>query len=261
MALEQVFLTNLFTIAMAVSILWAVSLLRRDAGIVDIFWGAGFVLVAWLSYSFGGRLSPRTLVLVLLVSVWGLRLSSYLAWRNWGKPEDYRYAAMREHHGKHFPRVSLLTVFWLQGALMWIISLPIQVGIVHVQEWNLVATVGVILCVVGIFFETIGDYQLARFKAISDNNGRVMNRGLWRYTRHPNYFGDFLVWWGFYLLAAEPGSWWWTIIGPLLMSVLLIRVSGVRLLEDSLRRRVTGYTEYVRDTSAFFPMPPKRSSR
>jgi steroid 5-alpha reductase family enzyme len=110
----------------------------------------------------------------------------------------------------------------------------------------------------GIFFEAVGDYQLARFKVDSVNRGRVMNRGLWRYTRHPNYFGDFLVWWGLYLVAAESGSWWWTIVGPLLMSFLLIRVSGVRLLESSLRSRVDGYDQYVRDTSAFFPSPPKQ---
>jgi steroid 5-alpha reductase family enzyme len=260
MAVEQVLLTNLLSIASAVTVLWAVSLLRRDVSIVDIFWGAGFVLIAWLSLSNSGASSPRTLLLVVLVSAWGLRLSSYLAWRNWGKPEDYRYAAMRDNHGKRFSLVSLLTVFFLQGALMWIISLPVQVGIIRVQERNFVATVGVVLYVVGIFFEAVGDYQLARFKANPANSGCVMNQGLWRFTRHPNYFGDFLVWWGFYLLAAEPGSWWWTIIGPLLMSVLLIRVSGVRLLEDSLRSRVMGYKEYVRDTSAFFPMPPKRSS-
>jgi steroid 5-alpha reductase family enzyme len=258
MTLEQVFLANLLAIAMAVTALWGVSLLRRDASIIDIFWGLGFVLVAWNSLNISGVSSPRTLLLVLLISVWGLRLSSYLAWRNLGKPEDYRYAAMREHHGKRFPLVSLLTVFVLQGALMWIISLPFQVGIVRIQEWNVLATVGVVLYAVGVFFEAVGDYQLARFKANPGNKGRVMDKGLWRYTRHPNYFGDFLVWWGFYLLAAEPRSWWWTIIGPLLMSWLLIRVSGVRLLETSLRSRVTGYAAYVGSTSAFFPLPPKQ---
>jgi steroid 5-alpha reductase family enzyme len=208
MTLEQVFLANLLAIAMAVTALWGVSLLRRDASIIDSFWGLGFVLVAWNSLNISGVSSPRTLLLVLLISVWGLRLSSYLAWRNLGKPEDYRYAAMREHHGKRFPLVSLLTVFVLQGALMWIISLPFQVGIVRIQEWNVLATVGVVLYAVGVFFEAVGDYQLARFKANPGNKGRVMDKGLWRYTRHPNYFGDFLVWWGFYLLAAEPRSWW-----------------------------------------------------
>lgn len=259
MAVEYVLFTNLVAIASVLLVLWGVSLLRRDASIVDIFWGLGFVLIAWLSL-WNGSPSPRTLLLTLLVSIWGLRLAGYLAWRNWGRPEDYRYVAMRERHGKYFPIVSLFTVFGLQGALMWIISLPLQVGIARAQDWHAAVAVGVILWSAGLFFEAVGDYQLARFKADPENRGRVMGQGLWRYTRHPNYFGDFLVWWGFYFIAAESGSWWWTIIGPLLMSFLLIRVSGVRLLESSLRSRVAGYEEYVRDTSAFFPLPPKRNT-
>ena len=188
----------------------------------------------------------------------GGALSGYLAWRNWGKPEDHRYAAMREKHGDRFPWVSLVTVFGLQGALVWIISLPIQVGVALGEAWQWWTWLGAALWLVGLLFESIGDYQLARFKSDPTNKGRVMNRGLWRYTRHPNYFGDFLVWWGFYLAAAQPGSWWWTLIGPVLMSFLLLRVSGVRLLESSLKSRVEGYEEYTRTTSAFFPLPPRR---
>jgi len=258
MSAELILLINAFALALMVSILWGVSLFRRDASIVDIFWGLGFVLLAWLSFGLGSSPSPRALLLTVLVSIWGVRLSSYLTWRIWGKPEDYRYAAMRERHGRRFPLVSLLTVFGLQGTLMWIVSLPIQVGIVKTGATQLSMAIGAVLYLVGILFESLGDYQLARFKANPANRGRLMNQGLWRYTRHPNYFGDFLGWWGLYLLAVEPGSWWWTIVGPLLMSVLLIRVSGVRLLEDSLRSRVTGYAEYIRDTSAFLPLPPKQ---
>lgn len=260
MALEYILLTNLAAIVASLLALWCLSLLLRNASIVDIFWGCGFAVVAWMSLWTSGELLPQQLVLTLMVSVWGLRLAGYLAWRNIGKPEDYRYAAMREHHGKRFPVVSLFTVFGLQGLLMWIISLPIQVGISQDQDWHPARAIGLLLWIAGLFFETVGDFQLARFEADPRNQGRVMNRGLWRYTRHPNYFGDFLVWWGFYFVAAESGSWWWTIIGPLLMSFLLIRVSGVRLLESSLRSRVAGYEDYVRDTSAFFPLPPKQSS-
>jgi steroid 5-alpha reductase family enzyme len=260
MAMEQLLLTNLGAIAAAITLLWLISLIKRDASVVDIFWGSGFVLVAWLTFAMHGVASARSLVLLALVSVWGLRLSSYLAWRNWGKPEDYRYRAMRERHGTWFPLVSLATVFVLQALLMWVISLPIQVGIAGAKGWHLAATVGVLLWLFGFLFESVGDFQLARFKSNPANRGRVMNRGLWRYTRHPNYFGDFLVWWGFYCLALESGSWWWTITSPLLMSFLLIRVSGVRLLESSLRRRVTGYEQYVRSTSAFVPLPPKREN-
>lgn len=144
---------------------------------------------------------------------------------------------------------------------MWIISLPIQVGVTRPGAWHAGVAGGVVLWAAGLFFEAVGDWQLACFKADPANRDQVMNRGLWRYTRHPNYFGDFLVWWGFYLVAVEPASWWWTIIGPLLMSFLLIRVSGVRLLESSLRSRLSGYEAYLRDTSAFFPLPPKRGRR
>lgn len=257
MPLQQILLLNLAAITLVCVVLWLMSLIRRDASIVDIFWGIGFVVVAWLTFASSRVAAPKAILLTLMVSVWGLRLAGYLAWRNLGKEEDYRYAAMRERHGNRFPIVSLITVFGLQGLLMWIISLPIQVGIQNADEWNAIATVGLLLWLIGWLFETIGDYQLARFKAQPSNKGRVMNRGLWRYTRHPNYFGDFLVWWGFYLVAAKSDSFWWTIIGPLIMSFLLIRISGVRLLENSLRDRVTGYKDYVRNTSPFFPLPPK----
>lgn len=260
MNLPSVLLVNLAAIGLMCLLLWGVGLLKRDVSIVDIFWGAGFAIVAWVALGASGNRSLRAWLLVLLTTLWGLRLASYLAWRNWGKPEDYRYAAMRRRHGGRFALVSLFTVFGLQGLLMWVISLPIQVGVAEAHRWHVVRAAGVLLWLVGLLFEAVGDWQLARFKAQAANRGRVMKEGLWRYTRHPNYFGDFLVWWGLYLLAAQAGSWWWTIIGPILMSVLLIRVSGVRLLENSLRRRVAGYEEYVRSTSAFFPCPPKQSS-
>jgi steroid 5-alpha reductase family enzyme len=267
MGLEFVLFANLATILILLLILWCVSLSISNASIVDVFWGAGFVVVAWVSLVCGGQLVSRSLVLTSAVTLWGLRLAGYLGWRNIGKPEDYRYAAMRDRHGKRFPVVSLFTVFGLQGLLMWLIALPIQVGISQPLVlgtgqpqwfWSISMALGVTLWLTGLFFEGAGDYQLARFKADPANHGQVMNRGLWRYTRHPNYFGDFLVWWGFYLLAVTPSTWWWTIIGPLMMSFLLIRVSGVRLLENSLRRRVPGYEEYVLNTSSFFPLPPRR---
>lgn len=257
MSTESVLLSNLAAITLLMLVLWVISLLRRDASIVDIFWGIGFFVFALLSLYQAGQPTARSLLLTALVGVWGLRLSAYLAWRNHGKPEDYRYAAMRQKHGRRFPLVSLCTVFGLQGLLMWVISLPIQVGIAAAQDWHWSVVIGIALWLIGLTFEAVGDYQLARFKAEPANAGQVMNQGLWRYTRHPNYFGDFLVWWGFYFVALEPNSWWWTMIGPLLMSFLLIRVSGVRLLEESLRSRVAGYEEYVRKTSAFFPSPPK----
>ncbi len=258
MPLGQILAFNLAAIAVLCFLLWIVSLIRGDASIVDIFWGVGFVILAWITYANSQTSGTRSLIIAVMVSIWGLRLAGYLAWRNLGKEEDYRYAAMREKHGKRFALVSLVTVFGLQGLLMWIISLPLQVGISSAGDWHGLGTIGVVLWLGGWLFETIGDYQLARFKAQPSNKGRVMNTGLWRYTRHPNYFGDFLVWWGFYFVSLTPDSFWWTIVGPIIMSFLLIRVSGVRLLESSLRTRVDGYEDYVRTTSSFVPLPPKK---
>lgn len=240
----------------ATTALWALSLALRDSSIVDIFWGSGFVLVAWLVFAVAAGGGGRPLLIAALVSVWGLRLTAYLARRNLGKGEDRRYTEMRERHGARWPLRSLFIVFWLQGALVWIVSLPVQVGIA--QGGGLVALdwLGVALWALGLCFEAVGDLQLSRFKADPANRGRVMDRGLWRYTRHPNYFGDFCVWWGIYLVALAAGAWW-TVVGPLLMSWLLIRFSGVPILERSLHERRPGYAEYAARTSAFLPRRPQ----
>jgi steroid 5-alpha reductase family enzyme len=238
---------------------WVLSLALRDASIVDIVWGLGFVLVAWVSFAVADGSGARRALVVVLTTVWGLRLAAYLAWRNLGKGEDYRYQAMRRRHGARFPLVSLLTVFGLQGAAMWVVSLPVQAAQVPDSPAGLVALdyVGIALWGLGMFFETVGDLQLARFKADPANAGRVMDRGLWRYTRHPNYFGDFCVWWGLFAVALATGDAWWALAGPLMMSVLLLRVSGVTLLERHLSRQRPGYDNYARRTSAFFPRPPR----
>lgn len=258
MAIDSVLILNLAMLLCATLLWWGVSLALRDVSIVDIFWGLGFVLVVWVSLGVSGSVSPPAFLLATLVSLWGIRLAGYLAWRNWGEPEDRRYAAMREKHGKRFPLVSLFTVFGLQGMLIWFISLPLQAGIVFGDSLHWAMAIGIALWLVGLFFESVGDYQLARFKSDSRNQGQVMNHGLWRYTRHPNYFGDFLVWWGLFVVAIASGAWWFTVICPLLMSVLLLRISGVTLLENSLKSRVNGYEEYVRRTSPFIPLPPKQ---
>lgn len=255
-----ILLTNAGVIAVLMAALWGFSLVLRDASIVDPFWGLGFAVVAWTSAVAAGSLDTEGAVLVALTTVWGLRLAAYLSWRNLGKGEDFRYRAMRKRWGERFPFVSLGTVFLLQGALMWVVSLPVQLGQDpgpgEKLEW--LAGAGIAAWVVGLFFESVGDVQLARFKTDAANEGRVLDTGLWRYTRHPNYFGDFCVWWGLFLVALALGAPWWTAAGPLLMSVLLMRVSGVTLLERSLSRRKPGYEDYVRRTSAFFPRPPQR---
>jgi steroid 5-alpha reductase family enzyme len=165
---------------------------------------------------------------------------------------------MRERHGRRFPLVSLVTVFGLQGLLMWAVSLPVQAGQLGTAPIGWLDAVGVAIWGVGLFFETVGDFQLARFKADPANRGKVMDGGLWRYTRHPNYFGDFMVWWGIYLVAVAGGAWW-TVVGPLVMTALLVRYSGAGLLEKTITRRRPEYAEYIRRTSGFFPLPPRRA--
>ncbi|HEV7280296.1 MAG TPA: DUF1295 domain-containing protein [Pirellulaceae bacterium] len=239
---------------------WLVSLLRRDAGVADVFWGAGFVLVAGAACAFDGACDARDLLLAAFASIWGLRLAAHILWRNGGEAEDRRYRAMRAHHGERFWWVSLFTVFLLQAGLLWFVALPLQVAILLDDSRPLfwLDGVGAGVWAVGLFFEAVGDWQLAAFKSRQENDGRVMDRGLWRYTRHPNYFGDFCVWWGLYLIAAAGGAWW-TIASPIVMSFLLLRVSGVTLLESDISERRPQYRDYQTRTNAFFPGPSRRN--
>jgi steroid 5-alpha reductase family enzyme len=194
-----------------------------------------------------------------LAGLWALRLAGYLLWRNAGHGEDPRYGAMRRHWGKRFPWISLATVFGLQGLLQWVVSLPLQVGVAApgVAPLGALDVLGLALFAAGLGFETIGDLQLARFKADPANAGRVMDRGLWRYTRHPNYFGDALAHWGLFAIALATPLGWLTALSPVVMTFLLLRVSGVALLERSIGRRRPEYAEYRRRTSAFVPRPPR----
>ncbi|WP_254127027.1 DUF1295 domain-containing protein [Aquihabitans sp. G128] len=238
---------------------WVVSLLVHDASIVDIIWGAAFVVVTAAVAALADGVGARRVLLLVMVAVWGLRLSGYLARRNLGHGEDYRYQAMRKRYGERFGLISLVVVFGLQGVLVWVVSLPVQLAVSADRPAGLgpLAALGVLLWLVGLFFEAVGDAQLARFKADPANQGQVMDQGLWRLTRHPNYFGDFCVWWGIFLVAAETGPGRFGVIGPLVMSFLLLRVSGVAMLEKTIGKRRPGYAEYVARTSAFFPRPPK----
>jgi steroid 5-alpha reductase family enzyme len=239
---------------------WGISVRLRDASIVDIIWGFGFVVIAWVARATADGVGARQWLLVVCTTIWGLRLSAYLYWRNHGKGEDFRYKAMRKKHGDKFAMISLRTVYLTQGLLMLLVSLPVQFGQMADRPTRLgpLAWIGVALWAVGLAFETIGDLQLARFKAQPDSAGKVMDRGLWSWTRHPNYFGDFCVWWGLFVIAAETRLGLASFVGPLIMSVLLIRVSGVPMLEKTIGRRRPGYAEYVERTSGFFPRPPRR---
>ncbi|MCJ7453474.1 MAG: DUF1295 domain-containing protein [Steroidobacteraceae bacterium] len=241
-------------IAGAMLVLWMLSLALEDSSIVDIFWGPGFVLVAWVVALQAGW-SERGALATGLVTVWGLRLAVHLAVRNIGKGEDPRYQAMRRARGPAWWWKSLFIVFAFQGVLIWVVSLPLQQAILRGGPLGILDALATAVFVAGLYFETVGDWQLVRFKAQPANRGRVMDQGLWRYTRHPNYFGDFLVWWGLYGLALAAGAWW-TVVGPLVMSFLLMRVSGVTLLEQGMKSR-PGYEDYVRRTGTFFPRPPR----
>lgn len=250
---------TLVAVVTALTIVWVISLLKRDAGIIDPCWGAGFGIVVWTAWAFNRPVSERSCLLLVLTTLWALRLSLFLLWRNLGHPEDYRYAQMRARHGVRFWWVSLLTVFLLQAVILWFVSLPLQFAIVrnHDTPFSSIDLVGVLIWATGLFFEAAGDWQLMQFRRRPENAGLVMDRGLWRYTRHPNYFGDFCVWWGLYLIAAGGGAAW-TIGSPLLMSYLLLRVSGVRLLESTIGDRRPDYARYKACTSAFFPAPRRQ---
>lgn len=231
--------------------LWALSLRLRDSSLIDLFWGPAFSVLYWP----GAALHPRAVLVGALVSLWGVRLGAYLAWRNLGHGEDKRYAAMRAKAGAAWWWRSLFVVFGLQGALVWLVSLPIRaVATAADTPWGWPDAVGAALVLAGVAFESIGDWQLARFKADPANKGKVMDRGLWRTTRHPNYFGDFLTWWGFGIFGLATGAWW-TVAGPLVMTVLLVKVSGKDLLEKGMAGR-PGYAEYAQRTSGFLPWFP-----
>jgi steroid 5-alpha reductase family enzyme len=189
--------------------------------------------------------------------LWGARLSGYIAWRNAGEGEDHRYQAIRARNEPHFRWKSLYLVFGLQGVLAWIVSAPLLAAIASPAPYRWLDAAGVALFVLGFLFEAIADLQLTRFRADPANRGRVLDRGLWRYTRHPNYFGEFCIWWGFYLMALAAGGAW-TIVSPALMTILLLRVSGVALLEKDIGERRPAYRDYVAHTSAFFPWLPRR---
>lgn len=247
------------TIAIIMVSTWLLSVVIKNASIVDIVWGAGFAITSWvLAIAVDGN-SGRQILLAIMVGAWGMRLALYLAKRNIGHGEDWRYKAMRKKAGKKFPFSSLITVFGLQGVLMWIVSLPVQFGSGDDSPGiGPIAVIGVMVWLVGLSFEAIGDMQLARFKKNPENSGKVLDTGLWSLTRHPNYFGDALLWWGIGIVGAETGSGLIGFVGPLVMTFFLLRVSGVPMLERSLSKRRAGYAEYVARTSPFFPRPPKK---
>ncbi len=247
----------LAVIAGATTLLWLVSLPLRDASIVDMYWGFGFLLVAAVVGGATHAASPHAFLSWLLVSMWGLRLTVHLVRRNAGRGEDYRYVEMRAKAGRIFWLTSLVTVFWLQGVVQWIVVWPVVFTIAHGGALGVFDAVGAAVFAVGFFFESVGDAQLAAFRRDPANRGRVCDIGLWRYTRHPNYFGDAMVWWGLWLIACGSPGGWKTVVSPVVMTFLLVRVSGVALLERKLAETRPEFAEYARRTSAFVPWWPR----
>lgn len=247
-------------IAVLMVLTWLTSLALKNASIVDIAWGAGFVVVAWTVRLTAHGNTARQNLLVALVTIWGARLAGYLFWRNHGKGEDFRYRAMRKRWGARFGLISLVTVFALQGFLMWVVSLGVQTAQGRNTQVGVLAIVGVVVWFIGLTFEVVGDAQLARFKANANNAGTVMDKGLWKFTRHPNYFGDATMWWGIALVCVETGIGALGVLGAAVMTFFLLKISGVAMLERSLAKRKPGYADYMARTSAFFPLPPKKTA-
>ena len=244
-----------------VTFVWVLSLFVEDTSIMDPAWGFGFVAVAWYAQLAGGAsFDGRDILLLGAVSLWGLRLGGYLAWRRWGEPEDKRYRRWREEAGSAWWWKSYFKVFLLQGFLMWVISAPLVAAVaITGPALNWLDALAGMLWLLGFGIETVADWQLARFKSDPTNQGALLTEGLWRYSRHPNYFGETVQWWAFYGFAIMAGAWY-TLFSPLLMTFLILRVSGIPILERDLSDAKPGYEEYVRRTPAFIPWFPQEKS-
>ena len=249
------------TIWVLMTLMWLISIKIKNSSIVDIIWGFGYVLVNWVVFFVTPQeFMARKWIIAILVTIWGLRLTTHIFLRNKGKPEDFRYAAWREEHGKNWWWYSYLKTFMLQGTLMFIISAPI----IHTHATGTPARIGILEVLgilvwgIGFFFEAVGDLQLEHFKKDPKNKGKLLNTGVWHYTRHPNYFGDAAQWWGFYLIAAGSTLGYLTIFSPIIMTFFLIKVSGVAMLERSMVDKKPGYKAYMQTTNAFIPWIPKK---
>ena len=254
---------NLLAVAAMMVIGWLLSLRKNNVTIVDSLWGTGFVLVAWMTLFQVDGVRERQFLLTGITTLWGVRLTLYLTWRNHGKGEDPRYAAWRESSGEQFRFTSLFKVFLLQALFLWIIALALQAGQAGSRSvpFGLVDIVGASLWLCGFIFESVGDWQLAKFKSNPANKGKVMRTGLWRYTRHPNYFGESLIWWGVFTIAAADISNWWTVISPVVITAVLLKMTGIPLTEKLSKQKRPGYADYIATTSPFFPLPPKKTAQ
>ena len=259
MSFAEIWLYGFLFALLPLVVLWVVSVILKNVSIIDAYWGMGFVVLAGYYLYITGNYNPQTLLVTGLLTIWGLRLSLYLLWRNWGEGEDYRYQQFRQDYGPdRYWWFSFFQVFLLQGVLISIVSLPVLATFLYSDSVVLssVDFLIALLWFIGFFFEAVGDYQLTMFRKRSTGK-EVVNTGLWRYTRHPNYFGNAVIWWSFGLFGLINGSYF-TLIGPLIMTLLLLKVSGVSMLERTLVKTKPKYQEYTRKTSAFIPWFPKK---
>jgi len=262
MAHWQVFFTGLLAISLFSLAGWALSLIRNNVTHVDSMWSLFLGMAAYTYALFFYALTPRTILVLALVTLWAVRLCVYLTWRNWTPHEDHRYAAIRKNNEPFFWLKSLYIVFGLQAVLAWVISMPLFGAIassddVSLNSLEFLDYLGAVLVLAGFIWQTVADWQLANFKGKASNKGKVLDTGVWRYSRHPNYFGECCIWWGFYLIAVSAGAWW-SIVSPILMTLLLLKVSGVALLEKDIGERRPAYAEYIKKTNAFIPGVPKQ---
>ena len=257
--LWQTSLYGLSIMLMMAVIAWCYSLYRRNVNIVDSLWPLMF-LAAALVYAFrADSLTGGHILLLGLIAIWSLRLSIFLIVRNWNEDEDRRYQQIRANNEPYFNFKSLYIVFGLQALLAWIISTPLLMAMSAAKLSEITVVVAALIWLVGFIFEASADDQLYRFKSNPNNKGKVLNTGVWAYSRHPNYFGEFLIWWAYFLFALSAGAWW-SLFSPLLMTLLLLKVSGVSLMEKDIIERRAKYREYIESTNAFFPGKPKVKS-
>jgi steroid 5-alpha reductase family enzyme len=251
---------NLFAVAALMILGWVISLAKKNVTIADSLWGLGFILIAWMTFILSEGFNGRKWLIAILVTIWGIRLSAYLSWRNWGKGEDPRYGSWRQNNPEKFWIISLFKVFLLQSLFLWLISMALQFGQISPvpPKFILLDIFGTVIFAIGFFFESVGDWQLARFKSDPGNKGKVMDRGLWAYSRHPNYFGEILIWWGIYVVTlSTPGSWW-TILSPIIITLVLIKMTGIPLTEKAIAETRPGYKDYVERTHSLLPWFPRK---
>ncbi|MBF7097392.1 DUF1295 domain-containing protein [Alkalibacter sp. M17DMB] len=248
-----------FVVLAYFGVVFILAQIRRNNSIVDIAWGPGFVFLAIYSLLRGDIYTQRAMLTTFFVAAWGLRLFFYISIRNWGKPEDYRYVDMRKKWGEsNYYLKAYFNVFFVQGLLQYIIALPIiTVNLMVPGKIGFLSYIGALIWIIGFYFEAVGDYQLRQFVKDANNKGRVMKYGLWKYTRHPNYFGEATMWWGIFLVAVVSVRDMWLIVSPATITYLLLFVSGVPLLEKKYMKREE-FREYAKVTNKFFPWIPKK---